>query len=126
MKAENGKIVFDKEDVKLIVRIILNHAEENTYGSEWQDNNCDYIFANDFCFGFHYTARYYGGYYRPETYNRSYGVWEPEEYDDGELQFSDYGFDCFFDEADNEYTSEQTNIEDFYEYIDYHLNKSIG
>lgn len=34
MKAENGKIIFDKEDVKLIVRIILNHAEENTYCSE--------------------------------------------------------------------------------------------
>lgn len=121
MKAENGKIIFDKEDVKLMCRVITDHAKENTYGPEWQDGFGLYIFDNDFSFEFDYTARYYGGYYRPETYNRSYGVWEPEEYDEGELQFDDYSIDNICDEEGNEYTAEQTNIADFYDFINKEL-----
>lgn len=121
MKAVNGKIIFDKEDVKLMCRVIIEHAEENIYGPEWQDGFVEHIFDNDFMFDCGYTARYYGGYYRPETYNRSYGIWEPAEYDEGELQFLSYEFDFFYDNEENEYRAEDTNISDFYDFINKEL-----
>lgn len=115
MKAVNGKIIFDKEDVKLMCRIIIDHAREVTIGPDVETHYSDYIFDNDFYMEYDFDSAIVGAYYEEETYDT------PAYSHSGDLIIYDYNFTSFGDEEGNEYTAEQTNIADFYDFINKEL-----